>query len=572
MVRSAGNPARLALVASAVAGRPVQVAAAGTGALAWTDGATVFVDTSLSTGDQICALAVQAALLGAGSLEPEVLRPLGRRPSLARRYLAVEGQRVLARRRDLLPPAVWLLLDGTAAGRSSSPAESLAVALSRAAVGEPPELFGVIGPRRVVVAPGPPGDAGASRHVPWRSRGTQPARLEEEEGADVVARDLFSSPVGGGGGLGRVLKKMFGDGRSSASGPPGADSPTRLSRRAAGVARSVTVSSAVAAVPGDTTGWKPVGLQYPEWDANRGCYRPDWCTVIETDPPPAGVPLALPDTHRLRQALARLGTELERRHRQLQGDDVDVDAAVEARVQALAESTPDEAVYIESVRQRRQLSVLVLLDVSGSAGLPSASGAPVHEHQRAAAAALAVTLAGSGDRVALYSFRSQGRSAVHVLPVKRFADDMDALVLARLGGLVPGAYTRLGAAVRHSAAVIERDGGTARRLLVVLSDGLAYDHGYESAYGEADARRALAEARRQGIGCMCVSVGAGTDAETLRRVFGTSAYASIPDGEHLPAVVGPLVRSALRSAELRRRAWQRRARTAERHFIERRTA
>ncbi|EUA25907.1 von Willebrand factor type A domain protein [Mycobacterium intracellulare] len=28
---------------------------------------------------------------------------------------------------------------------------------------------------------------------------------------------------------------------------------------------------------------------------------------------------------------------------------------------------------------------------------------------------------------------------------------------------------------------------------MVLSDGLAYDHGYERAYGAADARRALTE-------------------------------------------------------------------------------
>jgi nitric oxide reductase activation protein len=91
-------------------------------------------------------------------------------------------------------------------------------------------------------------------------------------------------------------------------------------------------------------------------------------------------------------------------------------------------------------------------------------------------------------------------------------------------------------------------------LLVVLSDGLAYDHGYEPEYGAADARRALAEARRRGTGCLCLSIGASTDAETLRRVFGNAAHASLPGAEQLSRVIGPLFRSALRSAELRRRA------------------
>jgi nitric oxide reductase activation protein len=315
------------------------------------------------------------------------------------------------------------------------------------------------------------------------------------------------------------------------------------------------------------------GATYPEWDVFQRRYRHDWCSVVEVDPSvDAGVALALPDAHALRRPLARLGMDLERRHRQLQGDDIDVDAAVEARVELVAGSAPDEAIYVDSVRARRDLAVLILLDVSGSAGEPSATGVPVHEHQRAAAAALMVALHELGDRVALYAFRSHGRAAVNVLPVKRFDDGLDANVLARLGGLIPGAYTRVGAAIRHGAWTLERGGGTARRLLVVLSDGFAYDHGYEGAYGEADARRALAEARRRGTACLCLSIGAGADPDALRRVFGTAAHASIPRPEQLANVVGPLFRSALRSAEVQRTLSQRNERTRERLEIERRTA
>ena len=130
--------------------------------------------------------------------------------------------------------------------------------------------------------------------------------------------------------------------------------------------------------------------------------------------------------------------------------------------------------------------------------------------------------------MALYGFRSQGRTAVQVVPVKRFGDPFDTLTLRRLNALVPGGYTRLGAAIRHGSSVLEADGGTVRRLLVVLSDGFAYDHGYEGDYGEADARRALAEARRRGTACLCLSIGAGVDAASLRRVFGTAATPASP--------------------------------------------
>ena len=90
-------------------------------------------------------------------------------------------------------------------------------------------------------------------------------------------------------------------------------------------------------------------------------------------------------------------------------------------------------------------------------------------------------------------------------------------------------------------------------MLVVLSDGLAYDHGYERDYGAADSRRALNEARRRGIGCVCLTVAAGTDVRSLKKVFGSTAHATIGRPEQLMGVVGPLFRSAVRAAEVRRR-------------------
>src|SRR3979411_896656 len=104
----------------------------------------------------------------------------------------------------------------------------------------------------------------------------------------------------------------------------------------------------------------------------------------------------------------------------------------------------------------------------------------------------------------------------------------------------------MGPAIRDGTSVIAEKAGTSRRLLVVLSDGLAYDHGYERVYGAADVRRALAEARRQGCGCLCLTSGAGTDSGELRRVFGSAAHASIPKPSQLADVIGPLFRAALR--------------------------
>ncbi len=551
------GPQRLGLLASALAGRTVAVAAGGRGEPAWTDGITVFVDAEESAGRQLESVTVQASLLAGGGLEPDVVRKLLRRPALAKKYLAVEGQRSLAANEELLPLPVRSLIDLNLATRTDSPATSLTVA-GRDKVADPPASFGVIKARNLLSAYGSVEQSDAAgTHDPRRK--SQKTLLEfdddadDGDGSDVM--DPFSSPVGGGGAAGKLLQRLMSRVRQlSGGGSPGADTPTHRSHkgiRGAGMVTSTAVSNTDDA---DDEKGDGEGRKYPEWDVNRRRYRHDWCTVHEIAPPrKEGHPLARPDVHALRRPLTRLGIGLDRCHRQTQGDDIDVDAAVEARVETLAGSAPDEAVYLDNLRRRRDLAVLVLLDVSGSVAEAGTFGQTVHEQQRAAAAALTVALHELGDRVALYAFQSQGRSAVHVFPVKRFDDSLDALVMQRLGSLTPGAYSRLGAAIRHATSVIAEKAGTSRRLLVVLSDGLAYDHGYERLYGAADARHALSEARRQGIGCLCLTIGAGTDSGELRRVFGSAAHASIPKPRQLADVIGPMFRAALRTADLRRR-------------------
>ena len=107
-------------------------------------------------------------------------------------------------------------------------------------------------------------------------------------------------------------------------------------------------------------------------------------------------------------SLARLGIGLTRCRRQRQGDDIDIDATVEARVDTLAGSPQDDDFYIASLRRRRDLAVLVLLDVSGSASEPGTGGKTVHQHQRSVAATLTAALDALGDRVAIYAFEFPG--------------------------------------------------------------------------------------------------------------------------------------------------------------------
>ncbi|MEV0674287.1 VWA domain-containing protein [Mycobacterium sp. NPDC050441] len=545
------------MLASALADRPVAVAAAAPGAAPWTDGRTVFIDPAAPASERLESVAVQASLIAAGSLAPEVVGTLVRHRRLARRYLAVEAHRALLANNALLPNALGALADRSIGARSDSPAASLEIARGKDALPDPPTGFGAIQVKKVLAAcaAAKPADQQSVGHVPRRGGKQELEEFDEDNVDDSDDPDLFSSPVGGGGAIGKWLKKLLSSARKTGGdggGPPGADSPTHRTnstkRGAHAVSSLATVSSE------EVVDVKTDGVKYPEWNADRRVYRLDWCTVREVDPQiKPHATQQIEGAISVRRPLARLGMGLHRRHRQPQGDDIDIDAALEARVEVRAGSVPDEAVYLDSLRRRRDLSVLLLLDISGSTAEPGTVGRTVHEQQRTAVAHLMAALHDLGDRVSLYAYYSQGRSAVTMVPVKRFDDHLDAQVFRRLNSLEPGAYSRLGAAIRHGSAVLEERGGTSRRLLVVLSDGLAYDHGYERAYGAADARRALTEARRRGTGCVCLTIGAGTDVESLRRVFGSAAHATISGPDQLAGVIGPLFRSAIRSGEVRRR-------------------
>ncbi|WP_445169558.1 nitric oxide reductase activation protein NorD [Mycolicibacterium sp. Dal123E01] len=550
--------ARLAVIASALAGQMVVVAPAETGSPPWTDGQRIFVDPAAPRRETLEAIAVQASLIAAGSLEVETVKALAKKRKAASRYLAIEGHRALLANAAVLPAALVTLTNLGVPSQSRSPAESLALATGSALIGDAPPRFGVIRPKQVLAVIGRAASAVDHAGVGHVPRGEGKREVDELDDGELSTGDddpdLFTSPVGGGGFIGKWFKKLLSSTRagSSGGGPPGADSPTHRTNSANRGANAVSSTASVASEEGADV--KVGGVTYPEWDVDQKRYRPDWCTVRELEPPVTPAASAdIDDAIAFRRPLARLGMGLHRRHRQPQGDDIDIDAAVAARVEMMAGSVPDEAVYLDSLRRRRDLSVLILLDVSGSSAEAGTMGKTVHEQQRVAAANLVVALHDLGDRVALYAYNSQGRSAVNLIPVKRMDDHLDSRVLRRLNSLQPAAYSRLGAAIRHGSRVLEERGGTSRRLLVVLSDGLAYDHGYERGYGAADARRALTEARRRGTGCVCLTVGATVDPAALRGIFGTTAHAMVGRPEQLAGVIGPLFRSAVRAAEVRRR-------------------
>ena len=552
-----GGPGRFRFLATYAAGRAVEIATSSPGHPAYTTGQTIFVAQDRSEVEQRCEILVQSALIRAGSLDDRWIKALRARPAIARRYLALEGTRALAKLAESLPLAAELTagLTPASARLSTAPRHSLEIARSRTAVIDPPEWFGVIKPSRLLATTAGPGTQAGAKDLRLEFN---PADLpdsdedddSETEGDSKILK-LFENPLFSSQPLSDYFRKMFGSSKSPGEGSAGSEMQVRSVRRVQQVGPEARPAPTQIRFTDDRQPGAALGVNgalHPEWDVHNDRYRPDWCRVIDFPVKPDTGTIATRVDHDdvLRRRLSRIGLGPKVFRGRPDGDELDIEALIDLFVDLRSGFSPPEHVYQEHRKIARNLGVLILLDVSGSATDSDTSGLAVHDHQRQAAATMSATLEELGDRVALYGFRSQGRHAVHLMAIKTFDQRFGAAARAGLNQLQPSGYTRLGAGIRGAGEILKDEAGTPNRMLVVLSDGFPYDDGYEGRYAEADAHKALEELRLDGVACLCLSIGSAATTESLLRVFGSAGCASAPTLAHLSPQMDTLFMTSLR--------------------------
>ncbi len=280
--------------------------------------------------------------------------------------------------------------------------------------------------------------------------------------------------------------------------------------------------------------------RYPEWDERTGRYRPHWCSIIEQRPPTgdaqslrAGLARHAALSARLAQLLqARKLGQMQRLRRQHDGDDVDLDALVKAQTALRIGQTPETTLYRRTRRQKPDLSVLLLLDLSQSTRA-TLGESTLLDLIREASVLLGDAIAQGGDRIAIHGFNSNGRHEVNYLRFKEFGEALDDAVLGRLVAVDGALSTRMGAAIRHASHLM-RQCATSQRLVLVLTDGEPHDIDvYQSGYLVADAARAVERSTAEGTPVFCVSVDPTADTY-LRKIFGPHNYQVIDSIDQLP--------------------------------------
>ncbi|MCE8510443.1 nitric oxide reductase D protein [Ruegeria pomeroyi] len=288
-------------------------------------------------------------------------------------------------------------------------------------------------------------------------------------------------------------------------------------------------------------------ILYPEWDVRSGQYLPDHVNVLTSDADiraDAAEFARDPATARRIRAVKRQfealrpGRVMTRGH--LDGDQLDVEAAVRGHLDRLANGEGSERIWMQSRPVARDLAVSILLDVSRSTE-SAVSGRAVIDIEREALAALAWGLDACGDDFAIHAFSSLKRARVYVQRCKGFGEAMSTQVEARIASLRPGFYTRLGAAIRHASADLAGQ-GRKRRLLLVITDGKPndLDH-YEGRHGIEDTAMAVREARRAGQSVFGVTIDK-SGKSWFPRMFGQGGFAVIPDPNRLTLALPQIYR------------------------------
>ncbi len=293
-----------------------------------------------------------------------------------------------------------------------------------------------------------------------------------------------------------------------------------------------------------------VAFNYDEWDRDLTDHRVGWCRVIEKKVKRGNRAFVDETRERYKGVVSSIRhqfqllkpEDLTKITNETDGEDYDLNAVVDFFIDRRADGQQSERIYTKRLRRRRDVAVSFLLDQSSSTARTigrhplqpyTHPGRRIIEIEKEGLVLMSEALEAVGDVYAINGFTSEGRRNVKFYVLKDFNEQYSDEVMRRIGGITYQNNTRLGAAIRHATAKLEKQEARTR-LLIVLSDGRPYDHDYGDArYAREDTREALVNAKTRGITPFCITIDRESESE-LRDLYGEVGYTIIDDVLSLP--------------------------------------
>jgi nitric oxide reductase activation protein len=281
---------------------------------------------------------------------------------------------------------------------------------------------------------------------------------------------------------------------------------------------------------------------YPEWDFRGQLETQAWVTVREKNPKSGDLQFVDNIVEQNNHLITRMKTVLHairyegvRRIRKLdEGDEIDINAAIRSQIDLRLGVLPDSRIMMRTVRKNRDISVLVLLDLSRST-MKKIQGQELTVLQltQQVCVLFANAIASVGDPFAIHGFCSETRHRVDYYRFKDFDQPYDDIPKAKIAGMTGQRNTRMGAAIRHATYYLNMQ-KSRKKLLMIITDGEPSDDDvYDRQYLRVDAKKAVKDARHSGINTFCISLDPAAD-EYVSRIFGTRNYMVVDHVKSLP--------------------------------------
>ena len=281
---------------------------------------------------------------------------------------------------------------------------------------------------------------------------------------------------------------------------------------------------------------------YPEWDYRSQVSTPSWVTLRERDAATGDLGIIEDITAQNKHLITRMKNLLlaiqhrgvRRIRKQEEGDEIDINAAIRALIDIRLGLLPDSRIMMSSIRKTRDITVLLLLDLSGSANQKiRGQDYTVLQLTRKVCVLFADAIEAVGDPLAIHGFNSRGRQDVDYYRFKDFDQPYDDVPKAKIAGMAGERSTRLGAAIRHATHHLNEH-KSSKKLLMTITDGAPADVDMpDRHYLRYDLKQALIEAQQSGIHSYCIGLDPKAD-EYIARIFGARNYMVVDHVKSLP--------------------------------------
>ena len=273
---------------------------------------------------------------------------------------------------------------------------------------------------------------------------------------------------------------------------------------------------------------KGLHLKYDEWDFKKQQYKVDFCKVyprlqVQTDTEYYKRTIAknASTLMGLRKMLTSVNNKMLQLRRQNQGEELDIDALTDLYTDVHARKTPSENNYVSKRKKEKNISILLLLDVSLSSD-GYAANSRVIDVEKEVSILFGEILHEFSIDFSIDSFYSKTRNYSTYLTLKDFEEPWEK-AKHKIGSVEPQGYTRIGAALRHAGARLD-DRESRNKWVILISDGKPNDYDkYEGKYGIQDVKQALRELNERKINSYALAIEAQAK-YYLPQMFGQNHY------------------------------------------------